>query len=137
MRRRPPNDSNPLARRSALRDRPQRSTRRANADRDATTRRRLLEVAGEVFGEQGFDRATGKEICRRAGVNTAGVNYHFGGMEGLYVAVVAKRMAGCSLWLRSQQQSSTKPMPRPSFARSSSCWSARLPARPPPHGCCG
>ncbi len=88
MKCRPPKYSNPLARRSTSRDKTQPSTRRAKADRDATTRRRLLEVAGEVFGEQGFDRATGKEICRRAGVNPAGVNYHFGGMEGLHVAVV-------------------------------------------------
>src|SRR5215471_9832943 len=70
------------------RDWPLHGKRRANADCDATTRRRLVEVAGEVFGEQGFDRATGKEICRRAGVNAAAVNYHFDGIEGLYIAVV-------------------------------------------------
>src|SRR5262245_47786235 len=52
------------------------------------TRGQLLEAAGQVFAEKGFDRATGKEICERAGTNTAAVNYHFGGMEGLYSAVV-------------------------------------------------
>jgi len=51
-------------------------------------RQRLLEAAGHVFAGKGFDRATGKEICERAGMNTAAVNYYFGGMEGLYSAVV-------------------------------------------------
>ncbi len=51
-------------------------------------RQRLLEAAGQVFAEKGFDRATGKEICERAGTNTAAVNYYFGGIEGLYAAVV-------------------------------------------------
>jgi AcrR family transcriptional regulator len=55
---------------------------------EQTTRQRLLEVAGQVFAEQGFDRATGKEICERAGTNTAAVNYYFGGIDGLYVAVI-------------------------------------------------
>jgi AcrR family transcriptional regulator len=55
---------------------------------DQTTRQRLLEVAGHVFAEKGFDRTTGKEICERAGINTAAVNYYYGGIEGLYTAVV-------------------------------------------------
>ena len=55
---------------------------------DSSTRQRLLEAAGPVFAEQGFDRAMGKEICKRAGVNNAAINYHFGGMENLYLAVL-------------------------------------------------
>ena len=53
-----------------------------------TTRQRLLEAAGHVIGDRGFDRATGKEICERAGANSAAVNYYFGGMNGLYAAVL-------------------------------------------------
>jgi TetR/AcrR family transcriptional regulator, regulator of cefoperazone and chloramphenicol sensitivity len=53
-----------------------------------STRRQLLEVAGQEFAARGFDRATGKEICKRAGANTAAVNYHFGSMNGLYAAVL-------------------------------------------------
>lgn len=55
---------------------------------DPSTRQQLLEAAGQVFAEKGFDGATGKEICQRAGANTAAVNYYFGGMAGLYAAVV-------------------------------------------------
>jgi AcrR family transcriptional regulator len=62
--------------------------RRQREDTDQGTRGKLLEAAGQVFAEKGFDRATGKEICERAGTNTAAVNYYFGGMEGLYAAVV-------------------------------------------------
>src|ERR1700679_1016390 len=64
-----------------------RSSSRAQRD-DQTTRERLLEVAGQVFAEKGFDRTTGKEICELAGINTAAVNYYYGGIEGLYAAVV-------------------------------------------------
>jgi TetR/AcrR family transcriptional regulator, regulator of cefoperazone and chloramphenicol sensitivity len=54
----------------------------------AGTRTELLEAAGHVFAEKGFDRATGKEICERAGANSAAINYYFGGMEGLYGVVL-------------------------------------------------
>lgn len=57
-------------------------------DEPQRTRTILLEAAGQVFAEKGFDRATGKEICARAGTNAAAVNYYFGGIEGLYAAVL-------------------------------------------------
>jgi AcrR family transcriptional regulator len=52
------------------------------------TRQHLLEAAGHVFANKGFERSTAKEICERAGTNTAAVNYYFGGIEALYAAVL-------------------------------------------------
>ncbi|WP_223290509.1 TetR/AcrR family transcriptional regulator [Nitratidesulfovibrio sp. SRB-5] len=53
-----------------------------------STRQRLLEAAGMAFAEHGYDRATGKEICERAGANPAAINYHFGGKDKLYAAAL-------------------------------------------------
>ena len=52
------------------------------------TRSIILEVAGSIFAEHGFSDATSKEICERAGVNGAAVNYYFGGKENLYAEVL-------------------------------------------------
>lgn len=53
------------------------------------TRERLLDAAGEVFAELGYEQATIRDICKRAGANIAAVNYHFGDKKTLYVEVLA------------------------------------------------
>jgi AcrR family transcriptional regulator len=68
-------------------------TRSAVREDGAHTRQQLLEVAGQVFAEQGYARATSKEICARANANIAAVNYHFDGKEGLYAAVLEEAHA--------------------------------------------
>jgi AcrR family transcriptional regulator len=52
------------------------------------TREKLIEAAGQLFAARGFEGATAKEISERAGANPAAVNYHFGGLDGLYEAVL-------------------------------------------------
>lgn len=61
------------------------------ADREAT-RARLVAAGLDLFGRQGYEGATTRAIAAAAGVNLASIPYHFGGKEGLYVAV-AKHVA--------------------------------------------
>lgn len=56
---------------------------------DACTKERLLAAGREVFAERGVQAATVREICAKAGANIAAVNYHFGGKEKLFLAVLA------------------------------------------------
>jgi AcrR family transcriptional regulator len=56
------------------------------------TREKLLDAAQEVFVERGFYDATIRQICKRAGVNLALVNYHFGDKLQLYIEVIRRAM---------------------------------------------
>jgi TetR/AcrR family transcriptional regulator, regulator of cefoperazone and chloramphenicol sensitivity len=62
--------------------------RRATPRGDQETRARVLTAATRLFAERGFAKVTVRDICRKARANVAAVNYHFGGKEGLYRAVM-------------------------------------------------
>jgi len=51
-------------------------------------KQRLLTAAQEVFAHHGYEGASVRQICTLAGVNIAGVNYHFGDKEHLYIEAV-------------------------------------------------
>lgn len=56
--------------------------------RDEGPRERILEAAGTIFAEHGFEKATIRDICALAEVNLAAVNYHFRDKENLYKATI-------------------------------------------------
>lgn len=53
------------------------------------TKTRIMEVAFELFGQEGFEGTSVREIAKRSGSNIAGVNYHFRSKENLYWEVMA------------------------------------------------
>jgi AcrR family transcriptional regulator len=60
-----------------------RASRPAEAE---DTRSALIRAGIELFGRNGFDGASTREIAKAAGVNIAGIAYHFGGKSGLHRA---------------------------------------------------
>lgn len=73
------------------------------------TASRVLNAAGPIFAEKGFQSATVREICAAAGVNLASVNYYFRDKERLYTEAVK---------LAAQHRAEQAPMPQ---------WSADTP----------
>lgn len=63
-----------------------RSSPNGQARSDAT-RMALITAATEVFARMGFEAVGTREIAATAGVHPALIGYHFGGKEGLYLAV--------------------------------------------------
>ena len=52
------------------------------------TRQALIDAGTEIFARHGFDGAKVDRIARKARVNKAMINYHFGGKAGLYRAIL-------------------------------------------------
>lgn len=56
------------------------------------TKQRLLDAAEELFAEHGFAETSMRRLTAAAGTNLAAVNYHFGGKERLFCAVLERRL---------------------------------------------
>jgi AcrR family transcriptional regulator len=52
------------------------------------TRRSIVKAAVDLFAEEGFERASVRDIVAKARVNQAAINYHFKGKDGLYLEVL-------------------------------------------------
>jgi AcrR family transcriptional regulator len=67
--------------------------RRSHAERRAETRMRILAAVVESIDDVGFQRTTGSEIARRAGVSWGAVQHHFRDKDGILVAVLERSFA--------------------------------------------
>lgn len=52
----------------------------------------ILDVAERLFSEMGFEGASTRHISKEAAVNMAMLNYYFGSKDGLYRAVLERRL---------------------------------------------
>lgn len=73
------------------------------------TRNKLLDAAGQVFADFGYHGATVRDICARAGVNVALVNYYFGDKLELYTEVLRHSIGASADGIIQQALKSTAP----------------------------
>ncbi len=52
------------------------------------TKERIIDIAGDIFGREGFKATTIRKIAEAADANIASINYHFRDKDGLYRAVL-------------------------------------------------
>lgn len=82
-----------MARTSTKRDAaPAGKSRKARCD-GVETREAIIAAAEVEFADKGFELASAREICRRAGANSALLSRYFGSKEAIY-RIVAKRLFG-------------------------------------------
>jgi AcrR family transcriptional regulator len=56
------------------------------------TKTKILDAAEKLFGQNGFDATSLRDITAEAQVNLAAVNYHFQSKESLIDAVIVRRL---------------------------------------------
>ena len=74
--------------RAASKPRRRNNRRRTQAERTTETRTRIIEAVHACISELGFARTTAAEIAKRAGVTWGAAQHHFGGKDGILLAVL-------------------------------------------------
>ena len=74
------------------------------------TRQALVQAALKLFGTAGYDGASTREIAAAANANIGSIAYHFGGKEGLRLAV-ADHIVGLMQGLAARAAAEAPPMP--------------------------
>lgn len=59
----------------------------------------ILQVAEQLFAEEGFDGTSVRDIAKKANVNVAMISYYFGSKEKMLEALVVNRIADMRLQL--------------------------------------
>ena len=62
--------------------------REVSTNRGDETRSQLLEAGLKLFSIYGFESVSTRQLTKESSTNIAAINYHFGGKEGLYQAVL-------------------------------------------------
>jgi AcrR family transcriptional regulator len=57
-------------------------------DNNLTTKKKILDIAFNLFASQGFASTSIRQIASSADVNISSIGYYFGGKEGLYREVI-------------------------------------------------
>ena len=59
---------------------------------ETTTKQKILDSSQHLFARDGFQATSLRDITRRAGVNIAAINYHFGSKEALLKSVLERHL---------------------------------------------
>lgn len=81
-------DRTPTPRGTPQAPRTQQVPRTPQAQRKSETRSRLIEVAAELFARKGFHAVSAEAVADAAGRTTGALYSHFGGKEGLLLALL-------------------------------------------------
>jgi TetR/AcrR family transcriptional regulator len=73
---------------------------------DKDSRNKLMDAATRLFALKGYAAVSIRELAQAAAVNSALINYHFGGKDGLYLAVLESNFSMISDSLRHISESS-------------------------------
>ncbi len=78
-----------------------------NIRNNTDTRSNIIQIASELFAENGFDAVSIRQISKAANVNIALISYHFGSKEGLFVAILENNLPQMGENLRGIQEQTT------------------------------